>query len=187
MAEEKKEIKKEIKDIADPLAMLDEIEKIGKKEKWVDISKDSKILLTTINAEDEVEIFKACKSELGFGYLAKNKFEVLARSIKGINKMKFKYVDMEDGPERNIERERIILEVRKRVESWHDDVVSFVYAEWLALTGDVEEYLKKIGIIVDMETEEKLDELKNELEEKAQTSEQDTKLLKREGSKEISK
>jgi len=179
--------KKEIKDIADPFAMLDKIEEIGKKEKWIDISKDSKILLTTLNAEDEVEIFKACRNETGFGYLSQNKFEVLGRSIKGINKKKFKYLEMEDGPERNIERERTISEVIKRVESWHDDVVSFIYAQWLALTGDAEAYLTKLGVIVDIETEKKMDELKNDLEEKKQTAEQDTKLLKKEGAKEISK
>ncbi len=178
---------KEIKDISDPLAILDKIEEIGKKEKWIDISKDYKVLITTINAEEEVEIFKACRSENGFGYLAKNKFEVLARAIKGINKMKFKYIEMEDGPERNIERERTIEEVRKRVETWNDDVVSYTYSEWLSLTGDVEAYLKKIGIIVNMETEEKLEDLGNDLEETAQLAEQETQVLKKEGAKNISK
>jgi len=176
---------KEVKDITDPLVMLDKIEEIGKKEKWIDISKDHKILITTINAEEEVEIFKACRNELGFGYLAKNKFEVLARGIKGINKKKFKYIEMEDGPEKNIERERTILEIRKRVESWHDDIVSFVYAEWLALTEDVERYLKKIGIVANLETEEKLEELETELEETAQTSEE-TKVLRKEGANKLS-
>jgi predicted RNA-binding protein with EMAP domain len=102
---------------------------LGKREKWIDVSSDYKILLTTINAEEEVEIFKACRNELGFGYLAKNKFEVLARAIKGINEKTFKYLEMEDGPERVIEREKTIETVRKKIESWHDDIVSFLYAE----------------------------------------------------------
>jgi len=178
---------KNIKEIDDPLKMLDKIELLGKREKWVNVSEDYKVYITTINAEEEVEIFKACRNELGFGYLAKNKFEVLSRAIKGINDKKFKYLEMEWGPERNIERERTIEIVRKKVESWHDDIITFLYTEWLRLLEDGEEYLKKIGIIVDFETEEKLKELENDLEEKSQNADEDTKELKKEDIENASK
>jgi len=177
---------KKVKDIIDPLDILNEVEGVGKIEKWIDVSKDYKILITTINAEEEVEIFKACKNELGFGYLAKNKFEVLARAIKGINGNKFKYVEMEDGPEREIERERTIEEVEKRIKIWHDDIVSFAYAEWINMAGDAETYLKKIGIIVDLNTEEKLENLKSDLEEKVQVAEEETQILQKKGANELS-
>jgi len=171
---------KNIKEINDPLKILDEIESIGKKEKWINVSNDYKVLLTTINAEEEVEIFKACRNELGFGYLAKNKFEVLARAIKGVNDKKFKYLEMESGLERTIERERTIEIVRKKIESWQDDIVNFIYAEWIDLINEGEKYLKKIGIIVDREIEEKLNELENDLEEAAQNADMETKKLKKE-------
>lgn len=149
---------------SDPILMLDEIGKVGKVEKEVEISKGLKVTLSTITAIEELEIFRDCRNDDGYSYLTRNKIETLSRAIKAVNGIRFDYEAIEDSVEKEQERQKTVFNLRNKINTWGDEVVTYLYVEWLKIIGDSESYLKKIGIIVNNESQEQLDKLQEEIE-----------------------
>ena len=154
-----------VKPINDPFSFLDKIEEIGKHEKTVKLNDDFSILLSTISADEEAQIFKNCANYEGSEYITRSKIETLVFAIKGVNDNKFNYDEIENEEERSKERNTAINELRKRIAKWRDEVITYLYQEWLELTKNSEEQLKKIGIMAKAETKKKLDELETDAEE----------------------
>lgn len=164
MAEDKSE--KNIKKIKDPLDTLAKIIKFGQMEKEVEVTSDFKIILSTLSSEDETEVFENCSQYAGLTYLNRNKIETLCYSILGVNGQRFDYDTIEDDTERRKARKDVVDKMRTIICKWRDEVITYVYEQFLKLTGNSDEYLKKVGIIATITIQQKLDEMQKDQEDK---------------------
>lgn len=177
-------MKKNFKKISDPFEILDEITKIGKVEKSVDLTDNISVILCTIDAEEEAEIFDFCSEFEGVTYIMKNKVETLAHAIKGLNKKRFDYNKIEDAKERKEERLKVVDGLRERINGWRDEIITYLYEQFFGVMGDSEARLRKLGIMAKIETEKALDKIKTELDEVKKTDEIETDVIEKTEKKE---
>jgi len=172
------EIKENIKKIDDPFAALDEIANLGRVETEIKITDKLSLIITTLTAEEENEVFIDCQGYQGIGYITKNKIETLARCIKGINGKRFNYNEINDIAKRKEERKKAVIGLRDKIESWRDDLVTYVYEQWLDITGNSEEKLKKLGLIAAVEVKKRLEQMKTNLTQMEEDSKEELEKAK---------
>jgi len=166
--------KKEVQIQDDPFSLFNKIEAVGKIEQVIKLTDDINLIISTLNTEEEGEVFSDIAEYEGIEYITMNKIEVLAHAIRGINDKKFDYDKIEDPKVRREERKKAVVMLKEKIKTWRDEVVSFLYDEWLKLTGNSEEQLKKIGIYARIETKKKLDEIQSELDKEAKDNLKET-------------
>lgn len=166
---------KNVKPVDDPFAILNEVEELGKVEESVKLKDGLSLIISTISAEEESEVFMNCVGFEGVSYITQNKIEVLAHSIKGINDTRFDYNKIEDPTERKKERQKVVEGLRNKIEGWRDEVVTFLYEKFLSITGNSEDQLKKLGLIANTATKKVLDRLTKDLENQENSEKKETK------------
>ena len=155
-----------IKKVDNAFEALEKMSQLGKADKSVKISDDFSVLISTISSEEEAEVFSNCSQFEGINYITRSKIETLAYSIKGVNGEKLDYDNIADIAERKKVRDETVAKLRQLIGQWRDEVVTFLYEEFLRLTGNSEEQLKKLGLmsVASMETKKKLDEMASDVE-----------------------
>jgi hypothetical protein len=158
--------------VDDAYAFLSKITELGKAKKEVKINDDLSLTLETLTAEDEVELNQACNGYSGLAYFTKSKIETVVMSIKAVNKIRFNYDEAKTDEEKIQLKIDALEKIRKIIGTWHDDVISFVHTEYLKLAVESEGQLRKIGILKNIEVEDKL---KEQAEENRKEEEEDKK------------
>ena len=139
------------KKINDAFTVLDELAEVGRKTRVVKVSDKFKLMLETLPANDEGEAFVSVEKYEGSEYFFKHKVEILSHSIFEINEKSLReYEKIEDEAEREKAKEDTINKIRTKIENWNDNVISFLYGEFLLLTEESERGLIKIGILKEL-------------------------------------
>ena len=155
---ENKNVEKYLQKFDDHLAVLDGLGKLGKKTKKVEIG-DVVITLSTLGSEDETEVFIACSDLSGNAYFHKLKSETLKRAIRVVNNndlYSFLNSDLNEIDKKQL-REEIHRKIGNMLREWKEDLIAYLYSEWIDLTKESEEELKKKGIIEEDEKQEAVD------------------------------
>jgi tRNA threonylcarbamoyladenosine modification (KEOPS) complex Cgi121 subunit len=130
----------------DAFESLTELAKLGKKTKEVEIA-EMKILLSTLNVQQEGDVFVTCADLTGNAYFYKLKCETLKYSIKAVNgQMLDAYEDIKIEADREKMRKETLEKIAKILSSWDENVISFLYRQWVELSKQSEEELKEKGI-----------------------------------------
>jgi len=158
---------KNIKKINDPFELLQKLSDIGKKTKLVEISNDFKVVLSTFDSEDEMQVFENVENYKGSEYLTRHKIEALSYSIIEVNGISLRDYEKEtDVEKKKALKQATIDKVRTIVTSWKDEFVSFMYSRFNDLVNESEEEMIKLGfmkpIVEEKKEEEKKEELKQE-------------------------
>lgn len=131
----------------DAFEALSELSKLGKKTKEVQVE-SLKLLLSTIDSDDEGNVFVSCSELTGNAYFYKMKAETLKYAIKAVNGQRLdEYEDVEDEEKRVEMRKETLGKLQKIIGTWDENVVSFFYSKWTELTKEAEEELKKKGLM----------------------------------------
>ena len=143
--------------------LLGRVEALGKMENTVKISDGFIINLSTISAEEEAASFAATSGFEGMDYIFQHKRETLARAIKGVNGKKFNYDSISDKKARKESKKEAIDKLKELMGEWREEVISFLYNEFLKLTGNAEDQLKKLGLIAENEMKKKLQQIASDM------------------------
>jgi hypothetical protein len=128
---------------------LNELSKLGKKSKEVEIG-SLKILLNTIDSEDEGNVFVACSELSGNAYFYKMKAETLKYAIKAVNGQRLdEYENINDEDKREEMKKETLEKLQKIIGKWDENVITFFYSKWTELTKEAEKELKEKGIIIE--------------------------------------
>lgn len=139
---------KKIKKSDDPFAILEKIIEVGKKRGEVEISDKLKIVLETLGSDDEGEVFVNVEKYEGSEFLTKHKIETISYSMCEINgKSLREYEKLEDRKERETVKKETIDKIREIVSKWNDDLVSFVYNQYVVTVLESEQSLRELGIL----------------------------------------
>jgi ADP-dependent phosphofructokinase/glucokinase len=131
----------------DPFEALTELAKIGKMTKEFEIA-EMKILLSTLDAESESNVFISCSDLSGNAYFNKLKAETLKYAIKAVNGQKLDgYEDIKEEVERNKLKKETLEKLAKILSQWDQNVISFLYKKWTELSKESEEDLKSKGLV----------------------------------------
>lgn len=132
----------------DAFAALGELAKLGKKTKIVDVG-DLKLLLSTLDSEQEGFVFIACAELSGNAYFLKMKSETLKYAIRAVNEQRLddyeSFVDME--VKMRVKNETL-EKLEKIIKSWDENIISFLYSKWMELTKEADADLKEKGLLV---------------------------------------
>lgn len=133
-------------DNLDVFETLKKLSKIGKVFKEVEIE-GIKILLGTLNSEQEEKVFIACSELVGSAYFSRLKRETLKYAIKSVNDISLnEYENLKD-PEQSEKLKKETLEkLEKVLGSWDEEVITFLYHKWNEISKQSEEEFEKIGI-----------------------------------------
>lgn len=139
----------------DVFAALSELSNIGKKSKEVPVGQ-LKLLLSTLDSEQESLVFIACSDMTGNAYFSRLKSETLKYAIIAVNGERLdSYVNALPEKKESLKKETL-EKLENIIKTWDENVISFLYAKWIELTKESEEDLKKLGLIEeDKETEKK--------------------------------
>lgn len=126
--------------------VLKNLSKIGKVSKEVEIQ-GVKILIGTLNSEQEEKVFLACSELVGSAYFSRLKRETLKYAIKSVNGISLiEYENLKD-PEQSEKLKKETLEkLEKILGSWDEEVITFLYHKWNEISKQSEEEFEKIGI-----------------------------------------
>jgi hypothetical protein len=128
---------------------LNELSKLGKKTKEVSVG-ETKILLSTLDASQEGEVFIACAELSGNAYFYKLKTHTLTHSIKAVNGQRLDaYENIKEKDEREKLKKETLEKVSNILGTWDENVISFLYSKWSILSKESEDELKKKGLIID--------------------------------------
>jgi hypothetical protein len=130
----------------DIFAALEDISKLGKLTKDVKVDNLS-ITLSTLDSEQEGLVFITSSEFTGNAYFYKMKAETLKYAIRAVNGIKLD-VYTEASPEK-IEslKDETLSKLEKIIAKWDENVVSFLYNEWVELTKESEKILISKGIM----------------------------------------
>jgi len=115
-----------------PMDGLKKIAELGKKERNVVIA-ETKIVLKSLSAREENNIFSACQDLDGIFYINANKIQTLACSIIEISGARFE-----------TDNEETLKEKVTVIESWGQSVVDYLFTEYSVLIKEIEESFKEI-------------------------------------------
>jgi hypothetical protein len=148
----------------DPFEALNKLAELSKETEEVTIADNFKILLSTVGAEDEAEIFAAAaEKKATTDYFSKTKRETLVRAVIAINGLSLREYDkLEKLEEYSKIREETLSKVRKIVDTWDDNLVTFIYGKWSAIVKKNEDKLVKMKILEPVVEEKKEEEKKEE-------------------------
>jgi hypothetical protein len=131
----------------DAFAALSELSKLGKKTEIVDIN-SLKLLLSTLDSEQEGYVFAACAEMVGNAYFLKLKSETLKYAIRAVNEQRLdEYETLIDADKREQVKNETLSKLEKIIGTWDENVISFLYSKWSALTKVAEKELKEKGLI----------------------------------------
>ncbi len=131
--------------------VLTRLSKLGKKSKIVDLG-DVKIKLATLDSQQESDVFISCTDLTGNAYFYKLKAETLKYAIKEVDGERLdSYEDIKETDDKEKERKEamkkdILIRLSKILNSWDENLISFLYSKWLELSNESEEELKAKGI-----------------------------------------
>jgi hypothetical protein len=128
---------------------LSELSKLGKLTKEVEVGQ-LKILLSTLDAEQEGEVFVACADLTGNAYFYKLKSETFKYSIKAVNGQRLdEYENVKETDKKDKLKKETFEQLSKILGTWDENVISFLYSKWAALSKESEEELKSKGIVIE--------------------------------------
>ena len=132
----------------DAFAALSDLSKLGKKTKEVEIGEaKTKILLSTMDSEQEGNVFIACGDLNGNAYFFRLKAETLKYAIKAVNGKRLdEYENIKEADKREKLKAETLIELTKILNSWDENVISFLYGKWTELAKESEDDLKSKGI-----------------------------------------
>ena len=126
---------------------LTELAKLGKKTKEVEIA-GVKLELSTLDAEQEGNVFVVCADLTGNAYFSKVKSETLKYSIRAVNGKRLdEYKLLKDESERNKLRKETLDKMQKILGTWDENVIAFLYGKWAELSKESEKDLIEKGIV----------------------------------------
>jgi hypothetical protein len=129
--------------------VLTELSKLGKMSREFEIG-NMKLLLSTLDAEQEGNVFIACADLTGNAYFYKLKAETLKYSIKAVNGQRLdEYESVTDVAQREKMKKETLEKLEKIIGSWDENVISFLYSKWSVLSKESEEDLKSKGIVIE--------------------------------------
>lgn len=132
----------------DAFAALSELSKLGKKTDVVEID-SLKLLISTLDSEQEGEVFAACAEMSGNAYFYKLKAETLKYAIRAVNEQRLdEYETLVDADKREELKNQTLTKLQSIIGTWDENVISFLYSKWTELTKKAEEDLKSKGLIV---------------------------------------
>lgn len=141
----------------DIFGALEEISKLGKLTKTVDLD-GLKITISTLDSEQEGLVFITSSDFTGNAYFYKMKSETLKYAIRAVNDVNL--FGFEEAEPEKIDKlkEETFSKLEKIIAKWDENVISFLYNEWVDLTKESEKVLTSKGIMkkeeVDAEKEE---------------------------------
>ena len=154
---------KKIKKTDDPLELLNELANVGKKKKTVKISDNLEVVLETLSAEDEGNVFTKCEEFGGSEYFSKNKRETIVHSLAEINGKSLKgYEELEDPDKKRKMKVEVIGKIRDIVDKWNDELITFLYSNFVDVISESEKEMVLMGIIKPIEEIEEPKEEKTE-------------------------
>jgi hypothetical protein len=128
---------------------LSELSKLGKKTKEVTVG-ELNILLSTLDAEQEGEVFVACAELTGNAYFYRLKKETLKYSIRAVNGQRLDdYENVKEQDKRDKLKKETLEKLSGILGTWDENVISFLYSKWAVLSKESEEDLKSKGILVE--------------------------------------
>jgi hypothetical protein len=137
---------------------LEEISKLGKIEGEVDVG-DIKLLMGTLDTEQETDVFAQCADLTGNAYFYKLKLETVKYSLKAVNKERVDdYLKIAKIEEREKAKKETLEKISSILKKWDENVISYLYSEWSKLAKKSEEVLKAKGISQDNEDVQKTSE-----------------------------
>jgi hypothetical protein len=157
--------------IDDPFEFLEQMSKIGKMTKTITVVENFKVTLSTLDSDDEGTILANTDDTKGTEFFSRYKQETLSFAIKAINDKPLNFYEtIEDEKERKTKKEECIEKIKTILKKWNDDLLSFVYNEYIQMLEENEQRLVKLGIIKENEKNLKIitedtEELKKESEE----------------------
>jgi hypothetical protein len=138
-----------------PLEMLEEIVKIGYKEKDVSVTNDFVLTLIPLSGLVESEIHNRNEKSDGIEYFEGVKKDTLTFSIIKINGKSLRsYEKIDDKEERERVKKETYDKVAEILSKWNDDLRNYVYSEYTKLCDEIKEDLIKLGIIKKEELKE---------------------------------
>jgi len=133
----------------DAFEMLKDLSKLGKKTKEVSIGQ-LKLLMSTLDADQEGNIFITCADLTGNAYFNKLKSETLKYSIRAVNDQRLdEYEKIEDSKKREELKKDTLSKLEKIIGSWDENVISYLYKVWSDLSKESEEELRQQGIAIE--------------------------------------
>jgi hypothetical protein len=133
----------------DAFEALKGLSKLGKRTKEIEIG-SMKLLLSTMNAEQEGKVFIACSDLTGSAYFSRLKLETLKYALKAVDGARLDlYEEIKGEVEREESKKEILEKVQKILGTWDENVISFLYNKWAELSKESEEDLKASGVTVE--------------------------------------
>jgi hypothetical protein len=137
----------------DAFKALEELSKLGKVEGEVKLG-EVKLILGTLDTEQESDVFGACSELTGNAYFYKLKLGTVKYSLKAIGDVRLDdYLKIEKADERKKAKEDTLAKISEIIGKWDENVISYLYSEWNKLAKKSEDDLKTKGISQDLETE----------------------------------
>ncbi|MDD5649718.1 MAG: hypothetical protein PHF86_04760 [Candidatus Nanoarchaeia archaeon] len=136
----------------DIFSVLSELSKLGKKTKDVKIG-ELNLTLSTLDSDQEGNVFISCSDLTGNAYFYKLKSETLKHAIKVVNgKHLDDYEGIDDESKLKKAKQETLDKLGKIIGSWNETVISFLYSKWIELTSEVDKELKEKGLLEDTDT-----------------------------------
>jgi hypothetical protein len=151
-----------------PLEILEEMSKVGNKEKEIKITDDFSVTVRPLSGPEEEKVHESAEKLNGTQYFDKVIVETLVLAIVAANKKSLKtYETIENLEEKEKVKKETYEKIRLILAKWNDDLKSYVYGEYNKLLDEIKSDLIKLGIIKEDETETKEE---NKTEEVKQNS-----------------
>jgi len=132
----------------DAFEALKSLSKLGKRTKEIQVG-SMKLLLSTMNAEQEGNVFVTCSDLSGNAYFNKLRLETLKFALKAVDGSRLdSYEEINDEVEREKSKKQILEKVQKILGTWDENVISFLYSKWAELSKESEDDLKANGVVV---------------------------------------
>lgn len=133
----------------DAFEALSELSKLGKKTKEVDVG-DLKILLSTLDADQEGEVFVKCADLTGNAYYYKLKSETVKYAIRAVNGKRLdEYETVKEQDKRDKLKKETLDKLSTIIGTWDENVISFLYSKWASLSKESEDELKSKGVVIE--------------------------------------
>ena len=151
----------DLKLLKDPFEVLTKLTELSKETEEITITNDFKITISTVGSEDEADIFAAANKEKGTSeYFSRHKRETIVRAIIAINGLSLKDYEKLENEEYRKVKEETLNKVRKIVDGWDDNLVTFIYGKWSGIVKKNEDKLTKMKILEPVVEEKKEEEKK---------------------------
>lgn len=116
----------------DPFDSLMKLSKLGKKEVKVSIG-DVEVVLRSLMAKEEVELFTNIEELKGISFINSNKIETLARSLVEIDGIRFE--------ENN---DDVVSKKKQVIEGWGQSIIDLLFTEYAKMISGIESEFEKL-------------------------------------------